>query len=196
MSKVAIWLALALATLAPIAIAATSPFLAARSPAYIIGGFAGITALSILLIQPLLAAKALPLHPAKARRVHRTLGAALVILTALHIAGLYLTSPPDTLDALLLRSPTPFSVYGVIALGAVLATALLMALRTRLPRLGWAIAHNVLAIVIVIATAVHAVQIQGAMGTASKWIICGLTIITTVTVIFRIRILKPLAKRP
>jgi hypothetical protein len=51
-----IWAALAVAICVPIAVAAASPLLEWRGPVYILGGFAGIIALGLLLVQPLLMA--------------------------------------------------------------------------------------------------------------------------------------------
>jgi len=35
-------------------------------------------------------------------------GAAIILCVVLYVGGLFLTSPPGTLDALLLVAPTPF----------------------------------------------------------------------------------------
>ena len=51
-----IWAALATAICAPIAAAAASPLLAWRGPLYILAGLAGIIALGLTLVQPLLIA--------------------------------------------------------------------------------------------------------------------------------------------
>ena len=55
-----IWAALAAAICVPIAFAAASPQLAWRGPVYILAGFAGIIALGLLLVQPLLIGGYLP----------------------------------------------------------------------------------------------------------------------------------------
>lgn len=193
-----VWAALLVVMAAPILIAATSPYLAYRTPAYIVGGFAGIAALALIVVQPLLAAGYLP-GPGltAARRWHRRLGAAIVLCVGLHVGGLYLTSPPDTLDALLLVSATPFSVYGVLAMWGVVATAVLVALRRRLglrPST-WSFVHNALALVVVVATVIHAVQIEGAMGTASKWALCLAALAASVWTLLDLRVLRPLARR-
>ncbi|WP_375691667.1 ferric reductase [Pseudooceanicola sp. LIPI14-2-Ac024] len=190
------WSALGLVALGPVAIAAASPLLAWRGAAYIAGGFAGILCLSLLLVQPLLAAGYLPgPTPVTARRWHRRIGAAIVVCVAVHVGGLYLTSPPDTLDALLLVSPTPFSVYGVTAMWAILQTALLVLLRRRMASGRWRIWHNALALVAVVATVVHAVQIEGAMGPISKWILCIATLLATGTALVDMRVIRPLRRR-
>ena len=74
------------------------------------------------------------------------------------------------IDALLFVSPTPFSDWGVIAMWALFATAVLTVMRRRL-RLRWRfwrIAHVVLAAVIIGGTIVHVLLVDGTMETFSK----------------------------
>src|SRR3954447_165461 len=166
-----IWAALAAAICLPIAFAAASPLLEWRDPVYILAGFAGIIALGVVLVQPLLIGGYLPGPSAyRARRAHHWMGGALVVAVVIHVAGLWITSPPDMIDALTFTSPTPFSPFGVTAMWAIFAVALLAALRRRLglrPRT-WRIAHMLLAIVIVGGSAAHAILIEGTMETVSK----------------------------
>lgn len=172
-----IWVALAAVVCVPIALAATSPQLAWRGPIYILAGFAGMIALGLVLVQPLLIAGYLPGLPAlRGRRVHRWIGAALVVALVVHVAGLWITSPPDMVDALLFTSPTPFSPFGVIAMWAIFAVALLAILRRRLRPRTWRVAHMSLAVVIVVGVVVHAVQIEGTMETISKAVLCALVL--------------------
>jgi predicted ferric reductase len=172
-----IWVALALAVCVPIAAAAANPLLAWRGPIYILAGFAGIVGLGVMLFQPLLIGGYLPgLSGRIGRRVHLWTGGALVAAVVIHVAGLWITSPPDMIDALLLTSPTPFTPFGVIAMWAIFAVALLVALRRRLRPRTWRIAHISLAIVIVAGTAVHAMLIEGAMETVSKAALCALVL--------------------
>jgi predicted ferric reductase len=172
-----IWVALALAVCVPIAAAAANPLLAWRGPIYILAGFAGIVGLGVMLFQPLLIGGYLPgLSGRIGRRVHLWTGGALVAAVVIHVAGLWITSPPDMIDALLLTSPTPFTPFGVIAMWAIFAVALLVALRRRLRPRTWRIAHIALAIVIVAGTAVHAMLIEGAMETVSKAALCALVL--------------------
>lgn len=184
--------------LVPLFIAALNPLQTSRNAAYIVASLAGILALGLLLVQPLLAAGYLPGMPlVRMRRWHRWIGTSIVIAVALHIGGLYLTSAPDMLDALLLVSPTPFSIYGVTAMWGIILTALLVALRRRLG-LGlsmWRILHNVLAAIVVFATIVHALMIEGTMGQISKVILCAAVFAATFIALVHIRILKPLQKR-
>src|SRR6185312_6233977 len=95
-----IWAALAAAICVPIAAAAASPLLEWRDPVYILAGFAGIVALGLLLVQPLLAGGYLPGLPALCgRRTHRWIGGALVVAIMVHVGGLWIASPPDMIDA-------------------------------------------------------------------------------------------------
>lgn len=190
-----VWIGLVVAMTAPLMLAAASPWLAYRNLPYIVGGFAGIVCLSLFVIQPLLAAGYLPGLPlATERRWHRRIGAGIVACVALHVGGLYIASPPDVLDALLLVSPTPFSVYGALAMWAVVATAILAALRRRLRYATWFILHNALALVVVAATAVHALQIEGAMESLSKWALCLAALAATGVTLFDLRVIRPLTR--
>ena len=175
----------------PIAAAAFSPQLQWRGPVYILAGFAGIIALGVLLFQPLLIGGYLPGFEGRiGRRAHRWIGAALVVAVVIHVAGLWITSPPDMIDALLFASPTPFSPFGVIAMWAIFAVALLAALRRRLalrPRT-WRVAHMLLAIVIVAGSVVHGILIEGTMETVSKVALCALVIAATIKVMADLRV--------
>jgi len=169
------WSAVGAVTLLPLIAAATSPLLAWRDPVYIAAGFAGIFALALLLVQPLAAAGVLPgLTRRRARLAHRSIGAALVLAVAAHVAGLWITSPPDVIDVLLFASPTPFGIWGVLAMWAVIASVLLAALRTRIrlrPRT-WTIAHRGLAAMIVTGSIVHTLLIEGTMEPVTKILLC------------------------
>src|SRR5215469_13584049 len=163
---VLIWAALAAAICVPIAFAAMSPQLEWRGWVYILAGFAGIIALGLVLVQPLMIGGYLPGPSAyRARRAHHWIGGVLVLAVLIHVAGLWITSPPDMIDALTFTSPTPFSPFGVIAMWAIFAVALLATLRHRLGlRLRtWRLAHLLLAIVIVGGSVLHAVLIEGTM---------------------------------
>jgi predicted ferric reductase len=197
-----VWVAFAAAVGVPIAAAAVSPLLAWRDPVYIIAGFAGIVALGVMLLQPLLIGGYLPgLSAWLGRRAHRWFGGALVVAVVIHVAGLWITSPPDMIDALLFRSPTLFSPFGVIAMWAIFAVALLAALRRRLglrPRT-WRIAHMLLAAVIVAGSVVHGLLIEGTMETVSKAALCALVVAVAITVMADLRkrrMLRAEARRP
>ena len=168
-----IWAALVAAIGVPIAFAATSDLLPYRSPVYVLAGFAGIIALGLALVQPLLAGGYLPgLSAYRGRRVHHWIGGALVLAVVVHVAGLWITSPPDMIDALTYTSPTPFSPFGVTAMWAIFAVALLAAFRRRLGLRKWRIVHMSLAAVIVVGGVVHAMLVEGTMETISKAALC------------------------
>ncbi len=180
-----IWAGLVAAIGVPIGLAATSELLAWRGPVYIIAGFAGIIALGLVLVQPLLIGGYLPgLTGYRGRRAHYWIGGALVVAVVVHVAGLWITSPPDMIDALTFTSPTPFSPFGVIAMWAIFAVALLAAFRRRLglaPRT-WRLAHMFFAVVIVVGSVAHGLLIEGTMETMSKAALCALVVLTAIKV--------------
>ena len=194
-----IWAAAGLAIALPLAVAAASPLLEWRGPVYIAAGFAGIVGMSLLFLQPILAAGLLPgLKGGRGRRLHRAVGAMLLLSVVLHVAGLWLTSPPDVIDALLFRSPTPFSDWGVIALAALVAAALLAAFRRRLPLrpMVWRRAHATVALAAVLGSVLHAMLIVGTMGTATKTALCILTVAACIKAFVDLRIWsRPLGAR-
>ncbi len=186
-----IWAGLAIAMAVPVAAAAASPLLAWRQPVYIVAGFAGVIAMILLLVQPLLAGGYLPgLTALRSRGLHRWIGSMLVAAVIIHVAGLWITSPPDVIDALTFTSPTPFSAWGVIAMWAVFAAALLALFRKRL-RLApqtWRRAHAGLVTIVVAGSVVHALLIDGTMQTLSKVMLCILVVLATVWTIVKLRI--------
>lgn len=188
-SRLLLWFAACVVVVLALAVAATSPLLASRDSIYIIAGMAGVVGMGLLLFQPLLIGVQLPgMHHLHARHSHRWLGFALTSTVLLHVVGLWIFSPPDVIDALLLRSPTAFSLWGVIAMWAVILSSLLVMLRRRL-RFSvryWRIAHTLLAVVIVFSTAVHAWLIEGTMGTVSKAVLCASALTATFWVVYRL----------
>lgn len=186
-----IWAALAAVIGVPLVAAAGSELLEWRGPVYILACFAGIVLLGLVLVQPLLIGGYLPgLAAGRGRVAHRWVGGALVAAVIIHVAGLWITSPPDMADALLFRSPTPFSPFGVVGMWAVFAVAVLAALRRRLgirPRT-WRLAHMGLAVVIVGGGVVHALLIEGTMETVTKAVLCGVVVAATVKVMAELRV--------
>jgi predicted ferric reductase len=184
-----VWAVLAAAIGVPVAFALASEQLAWRGPIYILAGLAGIGALGLALIQPLLIAGYLPgLSGYRGRRVHHWIGGALVVAVLIHVGGLWITSPPDMIDALTFTSPTPFSPFGVVAMWAIFAVALLALIRRRLGLRTWRIAHMSLASVIVAGSVVHAVLIEGTMETVTKLALCALVVAAAAKVIFDLRV--------
>jgi len=78
------------------------------------------------------------------------------------------------IDALLLRSPTPFSLWGVIGFWVILGVALLGASRKalKLRFKTWRMLHGSLALIAIISSIAHALLIEGTMGDISKVILC------------------------
>ena len=171
---------LALVIVVPIGFSATSPLLEWRDPVYIIAGFAGVFGITLMLLQPLLAVGFLPgLSIRRGRRIHRWVGTILVFLLVVHVVGLWITSPPDVIDALLFNSPTPFSNWGVIAMWAVFASACLALFRRKFSLRAWRLSHKSLAGVIVTGTVVHAMKVEGTMEILSKSALCMLLVVAT-----------------
>lgn len=193
-----IWAVVAGSIVVSLAVAATSPLLAWRGPIYVVAAFAGVLALALVLLQPLLAAGYLPGLPVpRGRQAHRWVGAALVAAIIVHVAGLWLTSPPDVIDALLFDSPTPFSAWGVVAMWAAFAAALLAALRRplRIKLRLWRLGHTVLVLVVVLGGVVHALLIDGTMGSVSKLVLCALVVAVTTVALFNLRAWMVLTRR-
>jgi predicted ferric reductase len=175
-----VWTVVLTAIAVPAGLSLASPLLAWREPVYIAAGLAGVLAMGFLLLQPLLATGVLPgLAGRHGRRVHRWTGAFLVGLVLLHVAGLWITSPPDVVDALLFASPTPFTPWGVVAMWAIFASALIAVYRRRLRPRNWRLTHTGLAAVIAIGSVVHAMLIEGTMEILSKSALCALVLIAT-----------------
>lgn len=175
----------------PIIAAATSPLLAWRDAIYIAAGFAGVVSLAVLLLQPLLATGLLPgLTGAIGRRFHRWTGAFLVGAVVVHVVGLWITSPPDVIDALLFVSPTPFSAWGVVAMWLLFAAAGLAAFRRRLrmPLRYWRRVHTGLVLVVVGTSIVHAMLIDGTMETWSKILLCLVVAIASIKAVIDLKI--------
>jgi predicted ferric reductase len=184
-----IWAALAAAVCVPAGLAATSDLLGWRGPVYIVAGFAGIIALGLVLAQPLLVGGYLPGLPGyRARRAHHWVGGALVVLVVAHVGGLWITSPPDMIDALTFTSPTPFSPFGVIAMWAIFAVALLAAVRRRLGLRTFRIAHMSLAAIIVVGSVVHGMLVEGTMETMSKAALCALVLAAAIKAMIDLRV--------
>lgn len=170
-----IWLCLVIVAIVPVIAAGFSPLLAWRQPIYILAGFAGIVALVLLMFQPLMAYGHVPgLKRAQGTRVHRWLGTGILLLIVVHVAGLWITSPPDVIDALLFRSPTPFSLWGVIAMWALFFSGILAAVRRKIRWRArtWRVMHKTFGVVVVVGSIVHALLIDGTMESVSKIILC------------------------
>lgn len=143
--------------------AALSPLQAGRDLTWIAGGLTGVLALGLLVPQGLLATGWITTGP-RQRRWHRRTAYLLILAVLAHVGGLYLYSPDDILDALLLHMPL-YSKLGVASLAALVLVAALAAARRAFRRhpSGWRIAHGTLA-ALVAATAIgHTVLAWGAL---------------------------------
>ncbi|MFK7765334.1 MAG: ferric reductase [Roseobacter sp.] len=188
-----IWSAVVLAIVVPIGAALQSPLLAWREPIYIIAGLAGVIAMALILLQPLLMGGYLPgMERPTGRRAHLWVGGLLIFAVIIHVMGLWITSPPDVMDALMFVSPTSFSIWGVIAMWAVLLAGFVAAMRRRLPLKPrvWRQVHAGFAIIVVIGSVVHAMLIDGTMETGSKANLCIFVLLATAKVVADLRIWK------
>lgn len=188
MRNALIWFGFLSIIVVPLSFAAVSPLLQWREPIYIVAGFTGVVGMTILFCQPLLAQGFLPgINRLRSRRIHRALGLALVLSIVIHVAGLWITSPPDVIDALLFRSPTPFSVWGVIAMWLVFISGCIAAFRfkLRLSSKSWSSIHKILGLAIVACSIVHALLIDGTMELVSKIMLCGFAALATLVVVFK-----------
>lgn len=175
--------------LVPLVLSTASPLLQWRDPIYILAGFAGVVGMALMVLQPLLVVGAMPDATAAAqRRWHRVVGGILLVAVLVHIGGLWITSPPDVVDVLLFRSPTPFAIWGALAMWAVFFAAMLALLRPRLPLRLWRWAHTGAVTLVVVGTVLHAVQIDGTMETISKWVLSAAVLLTLAFAIARRRI--------
>ncbi len=175
-----VWTCLGAAIAVPIVIAAKSPLLQWRQPVYIAAGFAGIVAMVAVLIQPLLVAGLLPALTGRRRsRAHRIGGVVLILAVIAHVAGLWITSPPDMIDALTFSAPTTFSPLGVISMWMLFAAASLALLRRHLPARVWRVGHTVSVALAALTAVAHAMLIEGTMGTLSKTALCLLVLAAT-----------------
>jgi predicted ferric reductase len=79
----------------------------------------------------------------------------------------------------------------------VVATAILVLFRRRLGlRYSvWRLIHNGLAAIVVVATVIHALQIEGAMEPGSKWMLCIAVMAATGVALFDLRVVRPILKR-
>ena len=97
----------------------------------------------------------------------------LVAAVVLHVGGLWITSPPDVIDALTFTSATPFSVWGVLAMWFLFIAAVLVVLRNRLglaPKT-FKVLHKTLVTLIVLGSILHVIPIDGAMEPVTKSVI-------------------------
>jgi predicted ferric reductase len=171
--RLVLWLLIVLGLIVPLFLAASSPLLAWRDPVYILAGFAGVVAFALMLVQPMLAAGLLPgVALVTGRRMHRWVGGVIILGVLIHVGGLWVTSPPDVVDALLLVSPAPFSNWGVLAFAALVGAGVLAVYRRRFRLAVWRVGHSALVTVAVLGTVLHAWKVDGTMEIVSKAGLC------------------------
>jgi hypothetical protein len=177
-----VWVVVAIAICVPIAAAAASPLLAWRQPVYIIAGFAGIAAMALLLLQPLLGSRSAAGTDALGARASSIAGS---VRRSVRPRGASrrraLGDQPARCDrcAHVFVADTIFRMGRDRHVGAVWRCASLAGFRHRLrPRL-WRRVHTALALVIVAGSIVHALLIDGTMETVSKVALCALVLVAT-----------------
>lgn len=185
---VLIWIGVTTVATVPLIAALMSPLLEWRQPTYIIAGASGVIALALLLYQPMLAYRWLPgLTQTRSRKIHRRIGICIVLFVVLHVAGLWLTSPPDVVDALLFRSPTSFSPWGVVSMWALFVSMVFVGLRRRLTLRAstWQLVHRLFGAIIVVGAVVHTLLVDGTMEIFTKLLLCTAVILATLAALLR-----------
>lgn len=191
-----IWGCLVATVLVPLVVAAQSPLLQWRQPIYIVAGFAGIAAMAAVLCQPLLVGGYLPGLAARAgRRTHRVIGAVLIALVVVHVAGLWMTSPPDMIDALTFTAPTAFSTLGVISMWLLFGAAGLALMRRHLRIRTWRIGHASCVTLAVLTAVAHAMLIEGTMGYWSKAALCLCVVVAAAKVMADLKIWRSFRRK-
>ena len=191
-----IWGGLAAAVFVPVVIAARSPLLQWREPIYIIAGFAGIVAMAAMFCQPLLVGGRLPgLAVRQGRQIHYVIGVVLILMVIIHVAGLWVTSPPDMLDALTFSAPTAFSTLGVFSMWLLFAAAGFASARRHIRIRCWRMGHATCVSLGVVTAVVHAMLIEGTMGMWSKAALCLLVLAATAKAMADLRIWRSFRSR-
>jgi predicted ferric reductase len=112
------------------------------------------------------------------------------------VVGLYVYSPDDVRDALVLAAPT-YSRLGVLSAWSVgLSVALALARR----RLGltysdWQILHSALAVAIVTTAVGHTVMIQGTLDGPAELLAGGAALVAVSAAVVYQHVLRPLRRR-
>lgn len=192
-----LWVALALIVAMPLAASLLSPLQAGRAVPWVWGTLAGVAALSLLVVQLLLPSgwsyRALY---AQNLRWHRRLGLVVTGLVVTHIGGLYLYSPDDIGDALVLQAPT-YSRLGVLAAWCMVLSVGLALARRRLPlqRDDWQIMHSTLAVAITGLAVGHVVMLEGTLDGPVEWVLCAAAVGAVTTTVVYWHMLRPSRRR-
>jgi hypothetical protein len=166
---------LATLVMLPTLLAALSSLQVGRAPLWVLGTLAGILALSLLVVQVLLPTGWLnALVDKQNLRWHRILGVTITGLVITHIIGLYLYSPDDIGDALILAAPT-YSRLGVLSAWCLLLSVMLAFARHKLHLADsdWQTLHSAFAVAIVGTAIAHAMLLQGTLDGFAEGLLCG-----------------------
>ncbi|MGJ3245162.1 MAG: ferric reductase-like transmembrane domain-containing protein [Elainellaceae cyanobacterium] len=173
--------------LLPTLLAALSPLQVGRAPLWVLGTLAGVLSLSLLVVQVLLPTKWLNMFVGQQNLGwHRILGISVTGLVIAHIVGLYLYSPDDIGDALILAAPT-YSRLGVLSFWCLLLSMILAFARHKLQLVysDWQILHSVLAVAIVGTAVAHVMLLQGALDGFAEGLLCGSVMVAVLAAIVR-----------
>ena len=171
--------------LLPTLLAALSPLQVGRAPIWILGTLAGVLSLSLLVVQLLLPTAWLNLFFGEQNLGwHGVLGISVTGLVIAHIVGLYLYSPDDIGDALILAAPT-YSRFGVLSFWCLLLSVVLALTRHKLQLVysDWQILHSALAVAIVGTAVAHVVLLQGSLDGFAEGLLCGSVVIAVLAAI-------------
>ncbi|NJL36811.1 MAG: hypothetical protein HC899_08630 [Leptolyngbyaceae cyanobacterium SM1_4_3] len=163
----------------PALLAALSPLQHGRAPLWILGTLAGVLSLSLIVVQVLLPTGWLNFGIGEQNfRWHRVLGISITLLVVAHILVLYLYSPDDIGDALILAAPT-YSRLGVLSATCLLISVGLALTRSKLPLTpaDWQILHSFLAVAVVGTAIAHAFLLQGTLDGFAEGLLCGSAVV-------------------
>lgn len=166
--------AFAALVLLPTVLAALSPLQGGRTAVWVLGTLAGVLALSLVVVQVLLPTGWLNALVGQHLGWHRILGISITGLVLAHIIGLYLYSPDDIGDALILAAPT-YSRLGVLSFWCLLLSVMLAFARhkLRLADADWRTLHSALAAAIVGTAVAHTLLLQGTLDGFAEGLLCG-----------------------
>jgi predicted ferric reductase len=188
---------LAVIVSAPVVVSSLSPLQTGRTITWVLGTAAGVLGLSLLVVQMILPTRWLYVMLGGSNlRWHRRLGLAVAALVIAHVVGLYLYSPDDIGDALILQAPT-YSRLGVLSAWCMLLTVGLALARRRLPLLydDWQILHSVLAVAVTGTAVGHVLLLEGTLDGLAEWLVCLAAVAAATAGIVYWHVLRPLERR-
>ena len=190
-------LALVALFVVPLAAAALSPLQVGRDVTWVLGALAGVLALALATVQVLLPTPWLgDVLAGLDVRIHKTVGLTLAAVVVGHVLGLYLYSPDDVRDALLLQTPT-YSRLGVLSAWSVGLSIALALARNRLGLVyaDWQILHSALAVAIVGTAVGHALMIRGTLDGPAELLLCAAAVAAVTAGVLYQHVLRPLRRR-